>query len=89
MIGPESAPTLTLQVWIDPRSPTFAARSEHANDSQTLAPAVVGHTATMDDLRIEIVDVVAGEGTRPAAPGWETDGVVPVVAVLVRIAPDA
>lgn len=83
--GAADTPALTLDLQADPRSPGLSLTSEHAYDSRTLAPQDVGHVATMDGLRIAIVDVVAGEGTRRVDYGWTSAGPIPIVHVQVRV----
>jgi hypothetical protein len=86
-VGPADRPLLTLQLSPDALAPMFQASSEHAEDLQPLTTNV-GHTATLDRLRIEITDVRASSDTRRTPNGWSSNSGIPSVHVQVRISPE-
>jgi hypothetical protein len=87
--GPKDKPVLTLQLWPDERGPSLSATSEHAIDSRPVRPQLVGHVATMDALRIEVVDVVATHGTQRATyDAWTSPTGVPEVHLQLRVSRD-
>lgn len=88
-VGDTSLPALTLQVHADPNHPSFSATTQNASDSGNLAATLVGHVATLDGYRIEIVDVVADASTRRTTWGWIVDSGVPAVHVQFRVSPPA
>ena len=88
VFGTADRPVLQLQLYADEGSPSLGASSEHASDSQDLRPELVGHVATMDALRIEVVDLIATNGTQHGPYSWSTPTGVPELHVQVRITRD-
>ena len=84
-VGTAAQPELTLQISSDPSSPSFGASSEHAYDSRPLAPTLVGHVASLDGYRVQVVDVVADPDTDRTEFGWTATTGIPAVHVQFRI----
>ena len=86
-LGDEATPLLALQLHLDPDRPVLAVTGEQAHLSRSLTPGDVGRAYTIAGYLVEIVDVVAGDGTRAEQGRWIGDGPAPAVHVQVRVSP--
>jgi hypothetical protein len=88
LFGPIDRQVLSLSLHPDEQEPSFSASSEHASDSQQLRPELVGHVATLDGMRLEILDVLATGNTTRDGTIWQSPTGVPAIHVQVRISRD-
>lgn len=81
----EPADLLSLQIYEDPEQPSLGFGSAQAYFSRRIAPDLVGLVFTLDGWLVEIVDVLASDGSTHVEGRWRTDRAAPAVHVQLRL----
>ncbi|MFZ6177883.1 hypothetical protein [Nannocystis pusilla] len=77
---------LGIQLYTELSGPGLAVNSENALLSRQLRPDSAG-AYTIDDYLVEIVDVVPGPDTTHDGQRWQSNGLLPIVNVQIKVTP--
>ncbi|MCY0993338.1 hypothetical protein OV203_39745 [Nannocystis sp. ILAH1] len=77
---------LSIQLYTELSGPGLSVNSENAHLSRQLRPDSAG-AYTIDDYLVEIVDVVPGPDTTHDGQRWQSNGLLPIVNVQLKVTP--
>lgn len=88
VIAAQGSPS-ALQLRLDRDGDRFqlSGSSEHGHFSSRVTSDLVGHALTLDDVRIQVAAVVAGDGTRFEGDRLISDAAAPSVHVALHLEP--